>query len=123
MQLCFTNSYSSPVSVSVMWYSPDTCGGVGDWDVRGWWNLNPGDTVHTNVWTYNRYFCFYAEAWDGAVWAGPYGAGVSIDAFDKCIGLGEVVSEGPQPFFDVGFRLVDASWWFWIYWTYTVNLF
>jgi Protein of unknown function (DUF1036) len=123
MQLCFQNSYSSPLSVAVMWYSPGTCGGDGgDWETRGWWNLNPGDNVHTNVWTDNRYFCFYAEAWDGAVWAGPYGAEVSIYAFDGCIDIGHSVSDGPSPYFDVGFRLVDAGWWFWTYVTYTVNL-
>lgn len=123
MQVCFQNSYASPLSAAVMWYSPGTCGGEGgDWETRGWWNLNPGDNVHTNVWTDNRYFCFYAEAWDGAVWAGPYGAEVSIYAFDRCIDIGTSVSDGPSPYFDVGFRLIDASWWFWTYVTYTVNL-
>jgi hypothetical protein len=123
VQLCFSNGYSSPLSVATMWYSPGTCGGDGgDWETRGWWNLNPGDSVSTNVWTDNRYFCFYAEAWDGAVWGGPYGAQVSIYAFDGCIDIGTSVSDGPDPYFDVGFRLVDAGWWFWTYLSYTVNL-
>ena len=63
-----------------------------------------------------------AEAWDGAVWAGPYGAQVSIYAFDGCIDIGTSVSDGPDPYFDVGFRQVDASWWYWTYLSYTVNL-
>jgi uncharacterized membrane protein len=120
MQLCFTNSYTSPLSVAVMWYTPgSSC--PDDWQARGWWNLNPGDTVATNVWTYNRYFCFYAEAWDGAMWAGPYPADVYYSAFDKCAYIGEVDSEGYSPP-QVGMRLVDAGWWFWLYVTYTVNL-
>ena len=32
MQLCFRNSYASPVWVAVGWYAPSTCGGdAGDW--------------------------------------------------------------------------------------------
>ena len=123
MQLCFQNSYSSPVWVSVMWYSPGTCGGEGgDWETRGWWQVNPGNTVTTNVSTDNRYFCFYAEAGDGAVWGGPYSAQVSIYAFDGCVDIGTSVSDGPDPYFDVGFQLIDAGWWYWTYSSYTVNL-
>jgi hypothetical protein len=123
MQLCFQNNYGTPVSIAVMWYDTGACGGDGgDWATRGWWNLNPGDSVHTNVWTANRYFCFYAEAQDGAVWAGPYVAEVMNNAFDGCINIGHSVSDGPNPYYDVGFRLEDAGWWFWSYVTYTVNL-
>ena len=111
MQLCFSNGYSSPLSVAVMWYSPDTCGGDGgNWETRGWWNLNPGDNVTTNVSTDNEYFYFYAEAWDGAcVGGGPYGAQVSIYAFDGCIDIGTIVQDGDNPYFDVGFQQVDAG--------------
>jgi hypothetical protein len=127
LQLCFKNSHSALVSVAVMWYSPGTCGGEGgDWETRGWWNIAPGHSVGTNVWTSNRYFAFFAEGQDGAVWTGPVGppggAEVSIDAFDRCIDIGTSVSDGPSPFFNVGFRLVDAGWWSWSYLTYTVNL-
>jgi uncharacterized membrane protein len=121
MQLCFTNSYSSSVSISVMWYSPGTCGDEGNWETRGWWNLNPGDTVETNVGTDNRYFCFYAEAWDGAVWGGPYVEEVFMSAYDGCIGI-EQVGNGRDASFLVGFREVDAGWEYWTYVTYTINL-
>ena len=58
----------------VMWYDTNTCGGDGgNWATKGWWNLSPGQETHTDVWTANRYFYFYAEAEDGAVWNGPYG--------------------------------------------------
>ena len=123
MQLRFQNSHGAGVSTALMWYNPDTCGGEGgDWETRGWWNLNPGDSVTTNVSTGNRYFAFYAEGWDGAVWAGPYSAQVSIYAFDGCIDLATSVSDGPNPYFFVGFRLVDAGIWYWTYNSYTVNL-
>jgi hypothetical protein len=42
-------------------------------------------------------------------------AEVSVDAFDGCINIGHAVSDGPSPYFDVGFRLEDAGWWFWTY--------
>lgn len=123
MQLRFKNSYHSPVWVSVMWYSPDACGGDGaPWETRGWWHANPGATVTTNVSTGNRYFCFYAEAANGAVWGGPYGAQVSVNAYDGCIDVATIVDDGPSPYFNVGFRLVDAGWWHWSYSSYTVNL-
>ncbi len=106
-----------------MWYSPGTCGGDGgDWETRGWWNLNPGANVHTNVWTDNRYFCYLRRGLGRSKWAGPYGAEVSINAFDGCIDIGTSVSDGPSPYFDVGFRLVDAGWWFLTDITYTINL-
>jgi hypothetical protein len=54
MQLCFKNNYSSPLSVAVMWYDTSDCGGEGgNWANRGWWNLSPGETIHTDVWTAN----------------------------------------------------------------------
>ncbi|WP_255498396.1 DUF1036 domain-containing protein [Nakamurella sp. PAMC28650] len=116
MQLCFQNNYSSPLSVAVMWWNPDGCGDYGNWGTRGWWNLNPGETVHTDVWTANRYFYFYAEAWDGGVWSGPYGAQVPYESFDSCAGIGSTADHV------VGMREVDAGWWFWSYATYTVGL-
>jgi len=123
MQVCFKNNYSSPVAAAVMWYSAGTCGGDGgDWETRGWWNLNPGDSVNTNVWTDNRNFCIYAEAQDGTVWAGPYTTQVSMDSFDGCVGLAVSVSDGPNPYYDAGFLLEDAGSLFWTYITYTVNL-
>lgn len=118
MQVCFQNNYSSPLSVAVMWWDPDGCGNDGNWGTRGWWNLGPGGNVHTNVWTDNRYFCFYAEAWDGAVWSGPYGpVYASSDGFDSCVDIGSTADDQ-----FLGMAEVDAGWWFWAYVTYTVNL-
>src|SRR5664280_2303568 len=60
MQVRFQNNYSSPLSVAVMWWDPDGCGDDGNWGTRGWWNLDPGQSVGTNVWTANRYFYLWA---------------------------------------------------------------
>lgn len=119
MQLCFQNNYSSPLSVAVMWYSPSDCGvDGGNWATEGWWNLNPGDGVHTDVWTDNRYFCFYAEAEDGAVWGGDYGpVYATYQAFQGCVDIANT-----QDNLILGMALIDAGWWFWSYVTYTVNL-
>jgi hypothetical protein len=118
MQVRFQNNYSSPLSVAVMWWDPDGCGSDGNWGTRGWWNLDPGQSVGTNVWTANRYFYFYAEAWDGAVWSGPYGPVYASDAaFDSCIEIGSTADN-----LLLGMAEVDAGWWSWSYVTYTVNL-
>lgn len=120
MQLRFKNDFSSPLAVAVMFYDPIGCGS--DWRLRGWWNVDPGKTVHTDVWTDNRYFCFYAEAWDGSIWAGPYVGEVDNGAFNRCTDVGIVTSDGRSPYYDVGFRLEDAGSWFWTYASYTISL-
>jgi len=118
MQLRFHNQHSSPLSVAVMWWNPDGCRDDGNWGTRGWWNLQRGDTVGTNVWTLNRYFYFYAEGWDGTVWAGQYGPVMcSEHAFDRCLDIG---SSGDD--MALGMREVDAGFWSWSYVTFTVNL-
>lgn len=118
MQLCFKNEHSARVWVVAMWYDTDGCGQDGNWATRGWWEVNVGDTVHTNVWTANRYFYFYAEAEDGSVWGGPYGpVNCGSQAFDSCLLIDSTADE-----FRLGVREVDAGWWHWADITYTVNL-
>jgi hypothetical protein len=119
MQLCFQNNYSSPLWVAVMWWNPDSCGGDGgNWSTEGWWNLNPGDNVNTGVGTNNRYFYFYAEAEDGAVWGGDYGpVDATYQAFQGCVGIGS-----SRDNLSIGMRQEDAGWWVWAYFSYTVNL-
>ena len=119
MQLCFKNNFSSPLSVAVMWYNTQLCGGEGgNWATEGWWNINPGQETHTNVWTANRYFYFFAEAENGAVWAGNFGpVAATPQEFQGCVAIGNT-----QDTLSLGMRQVDAGWWFWSYITYTVNL-
>jgi hypothetical protein len=81
------------------------------WDVLGWINLDPGETETRNNPTNNRYFYYYAEALDGAVWNGPFPAEVRDAAFEKCTCLGVIVQNGEptNPYRTVGFRVLDTS--------------
>jgi len=106
MQICFQNNYTAPLSVAVMFYDPDDCGGDGgNWGTAGWWNLTPGQSVATNVFTSDGNFAFYAEAEDGAYWAGPYGPVDCVwQAFEGCQGIGNT-----NDTLSLGMRLVQGS--------------
>jgi hypothetical protein len=73
--------------------------------------LQPGETAVRANPTLNRWFYYYAEADDGATWAGPYVAEVTNDAFAKCTCLGVLVINGEptNPYYDVGMRVLDLS--------------
>jgi hypothetical protein len=106
----FTNSYGKKLFVAYMRrdFSCQTeCGAP--WDVLGWINLDPGETETRANPTNNRWFYYFAEAVDGAFWAGPFVANVSNNKFEKCSCLGVIVSDGPQPFHDVGMRELDTK--------------
>lgn len=118
MQLCFQNDYRETVWIAVMWWDPDGCGQDGNWGTRGWWGVDPGQGVSTNVWTGNRYFYMYAEAADGARWTGPYGPVDASDAaFDSCVDIGSSADN-----LQLGMQEIDAGWWHWADATCTVSL-
>lgn len=105
----FTNSYGKKLYVAYMrrdFACQSECGEP--WDVLGWINLDPGETETRANPTNNRWYYYYAEAEDGAFWAGPYVANVSNNKFQKCACLGVSVSHGPQPYYDVGMRELDT---------------
>jgi hypothetical protein len=109
-QVTFTNSYGKKLFVAYMrrdFACQDECGDI--WDVLGWINLDPGETETRANPTTNRWYYYYAEAVDGAVWVGPYVAEVTQTKFEKCTCLGVVVINGPasNPYHDVGFRELD----------------
>ena len=108
-EVTFTNSYGQKMYVAYMRrdFSCQDCGDI--WDVLGWIGLDPGETETRANPTDNRWYYYYAEAVDGAYWAGPYGAEVSQARFEKCTCLGVVVSDGPQPYHDVGMRELDSA--------------
>ena len=84
--LKFCNKYKTGVWVSIMYYEPG-CSDGGDWVKKGWWRLTPGQckvAYGGDLDDLNRYFCFYADADDGAVWAGPYKRFVPFQAFAWC---------------------------------------
>ena len=107
--ITFRNSYGKKLWVAYMrldWDCNNDCGEP--WDVLGWIALDPGQTQSRSNPTSNRWFYYYAEASDGAIWAGPYVAEVSVEVFEKCTCIGVAVSDGTSPFYDVGFRELDS---------------
>jgi uncharacterized membrane protein len=103
--LSFTNGYSQVLSVAIMWYHPN-CPDGGDWEKKGWWNINPGNTAHVldlDLDETNRYYYFYAEAVDGHTWSGPYFTNVPSEAFDWCENTGSTTSRS------LGFRELDIG--------------
>jgi hypothetical protein len=74
----------------------------------GWIGLDAGETETRSNPTRNQWFYYYAEAVDGAFWAGPFVANVSNNKLQKCSCLGVIVSHGPQPYYDVGMRELDT---------------
>jgi uncharacterized membrane protein len=105
LKIC--SNYPADLWVSIMFYSPETCGGDGgDFETMGWWTLSTGAcaNVYANdLEDLNRYWYYFAEAADGAVWAGPYQAYVPNEAFNDCYGTGV---SGRRI---VGFRQLDIG--------------
>ena len=112
MGLTLCNSYPQPISTAIMFYSPDTCGGEGgDFQMMGWWNLNPGSCalVYANdLEDLNRYWYYYAIADDGAEWAGPFTNSVPDAAFNQCWGIGVIIENGIEST-EVAFRELDIG--------------
>jgi hypothetical protein len=105
----FTNLYSSKIYVAYSRYDPACGADCGDpWDVLGWINLSPGDSQTRPNPTNNPWFYYFAEADDGAFWAGEYLANVKTQRFHKCACLGVAVA-GPSQWYDVGMRELDLS--------------
>jgi uncharacterized membrane protein len=95
MGLVLCNNYPVSIWTAIMFYSPETCGGEGgNFEKMGWWPIAPGACalVYANdLADVNKFWYYYAEADDGAVWAGPFRTQVSLAAFGGgrwCWGLG-----------------------------------
>jgi uncharacterized membrane protein len=105
--LAMCNGYPVHLYVAIMFYSPETCGGDGgDFETMGWWSVAPGScaNVYANdLEDLNRYWYYYAEADDGAVWAGPWRAYVTDEAFNGCYG------KGISTWYRVGMRELDIG--------------
>lgn len=100
----FRNSYGTTVWVAIMRYDPDSCGGYGDWQTKGWWQLEPGE-VKQAFRTSNRYAYYYAKAADGTEWNGGYGpVYVYHSAFDSCLNIGSTAAYGT-----VGMKRTDLD--------------
>lgn len=115
MSLSLCNSYPATLWASIMFYSPETCGGDGrDFEMMGWWRVEPGACarVYANdLADLNRYWYYYAHSADGAVWAGPYGASVRRSAFggsQACYGT-QSVGSGGELDEQISFRELDVG--------------
>jgi uncharacterized membrane protein len=68
-----------------MFYSPESCGGDGgNFEMMGWWRIEPGTCArvfNNDLADLNRFWYIYADADDGAVWAGPFQRSVPFEAF------------------------------------------
>jgi uncharacterized membrane protein len=112
MGLTLCNSYPSTIWTSIMFYSPETCGGEGgDFEMMGWWGIAPGSCalVYANdLEDVNQFWYYFAKADDGAFWAGDLGANVPREPFGGdqwCWGLGKV---GPE-LVRIGYRELDIG--------------
>lgn len=105
MSLVICNNYPSTVYLSYMWYDPANCGSGDHFDTIGWYQVNPGAcrTVFFGNVNFNRYWAYYAEAVNGAVWNGNIQAWVSNSAYRLCHGA------TCTPCRVVGFRLLDVD--------------
>jgi uncharacterized membrane protein len=112
MGLILCSTYPKLISAAIMFYNSDSCGGVGgNFEMRGWWNIEPQSCVHVyadDLHDVNRYWFYYAEAEDGATWSGPYSATVPTAKFDQCYGTGVIVENGDESE-TIGFRELDID--------------
>jgi len=115
MQIKIQNNYKVGVNVAIAYYNT-SCSPP--WQSEGWWGIEPGNSVHV-INTCNRYLFFYAEAVDGAYWAGPYRFPVAEGVFSFCPTAGVGFSGA-----EVGMREIDngigGTCWPWD--SYTLNL-
>ena len=65
--LQFKNETSSRVYVAVLYLDEARCGTDG-WTQRGWWTIQPGETVSTIQMSSKTHYYYYAETSDGHSW-------------------------------------------------------
>jgi uncharacterized membrane protein len=104
--LLIRNDYPARIYVAIMLYNPRKCSGLGDFETLGWWSAAPWNSVFVfvnSLANVNRYWYYYAEADDGAVWAGPYKVMTAEQPFADCLAL------GTNPGRIVGMRELDIG--------------
>lgn len=103
--LKIVNTYSTTMQTAIEFRRPG-CPDGGDWEKKGWWVIDPGSSAVVwggDVSDVNRYWLYYAEAWDGATWAGPYTETLPHQRFDWCKNTSSTDSR------TVGMRLLDIG--------------
>lgn len=100
----FTNLYGRRLFVAYMRVDADGQPEGGEpWEVRGWVGLDPEETAVRANPTGNQWFYYFAEAVDGAIWAGPHVVEVTDTAFTTGSGRGR--TDGWQA---AGMRVLDT---------------
>src|SRR4051794_6527614 len=111
MGLVLCNGHTSTIWTTIMFYSPETCGGDGgDFEMMGWWRIEPGAcaNVYSNdLADLNRYWFYYAIAADD-YWAGPWQALVPRTAFGGLQSCWTAQSGGGDDV-GVGYRILDVG--------------
>lgn len=80
------NDYRATIWAMIEWRHPG-CPDGGDWEKKGWWQIEPGQSAVAfggDLDDVNRYWYYFAEAADGAAWAGPFQEWVPSTAFQWC---------------------------------------
>jgi uncharacterized membrane protein len=107
--LRFVNGYRTTIWTMVEWYHPGCRDGedyLGEWEKAGWWKIDPGGSAVVfggDVSDVNRYWYYFANAADGAVWAGPFGERVPLQAFQWCEKIAGTNSR------EIGMRELDVQ--------------
>ncbi|QDE84551.1 hypothetical protein BHS07_25015 [Myxococcus xanthus] len=84
-QLHFRNSYGLRIWVCISFYDPVNCGALGQWGTRGWWTIDHGQSAYVLNTTHRQAY-YYAEASNGAFWAGSTHAIYAPQtAFNSCL--------------------------------------
>ncbi|MFI6819628.1 hypothetical protein ACIBJE_01570 [Micromonospora sp. NPDC050187] len=84
MQLHFRNQYGPRVWICISFYDPVRCATAGQWGTRGYWAIDSGQSVWVLDTNHPRAY-FFAEAADGAFWAGEWGIFAPNAPFDSCL--------------------------------------
>jgi uncharacterized membrane protein len=103
--LQFCNNYTAEVWIAILWRTPN-CPDGGDWTKEGWFRLGPGQcgvVSGENLHEVNRYWYYFAQAADGAFWAGVPHILVPYEPFRWCVSTSSTDSR------DVGLREVDVG--------------
>jgi hypothetical protein len=105
-EVSFKNDYGHKIFVAYMRRDFSCLLDSGEpWEVKGWIGLDPGETEYRENPTENQWFYYYAEAVDGAFWAGPFVVLVTNTKFSNCTGTGKI------GWHDVGMRELDTVKW------------
>lgn len=102
------NSTNKRMSVAFQWHKPNCDGSKSNWEVAGWWILNPDETktvYGSDLQDTNRYYYYYVFDESGTEWSGPYSTCVPMRQFDWCDNICDTAPDTRN----AGFREIDIG--------------